>query len=332
MREFISPWGPYIIQYIKYKKLCGYKCEKIENIASLFERYYHDLGINEALFTRDVVEPFLFLHENEQVTNQKNRVSMLRQFGKYLFDNDIFEDVYIVPIGYAKVNFEYIPYIYSHDELVRIIEYMDNLGKHKSHLGVDAKPNTYNCVRTAIKILITTGMRCGEVLQLKRNEVDLDNQVFVIRVAKNNNQRIVPFSDSLKQVLIDYLENTPYQIDEDDYFLSPEKGIGVTKTLIQYYFYKSLKHIGIKHERGKGPRIHDFRHTYATMALAKLQRECDNVNLNLSYLSAYLGHKSIHETQKYVWLTPGLFEDTRAKMTDYSSFIATIFQGENYYD
>ena len=68
------------------------------------------------------------------------------------------------------------------------------------------------------------------------------------------------------------------------------------------------------------------------MALAKLQRECDNVNLNLSYLSAYLGHKSIHETQKYVWLTPGLFEDTRAKMTDYSSFIATIFQGENYYD
>ena len=332
MREFISPWGPYLIQYIKYKKLCGYKCEKIENIASLFDRYYHDLGINEALFTRDVVEPFLFLHENEQVTNQKNRVSMLRQFGKYLFDNDIFEDVYIVPIGYAKVNFEYIPYIYSHDELVRIIEYIDNLQMYKSFLGVDAKPNTYNCVRTAIKILITTGMRCGEVLQLKRNEVDLDNQVFVIHFAKNNNQRLVPYSDSLKQVLIDYLENTPYQIDKDECFLSPEKGGSVNHSLITYYFYRCLKHIGIKHEKGKGPRIHDFRHTYATMALAKLQRECDNVNLSLSYLSAYLGHKSIRETQKYVWLTPGLFEDTKAKMTDYSSFIATIFQGENYYD
>ena len=53
MREFISPWGQYLIQYIEYKKLCGYKSEQTEIIASLFDRYYHDLGINEALFTRE---------------------------------------------------------------------------------------------------------------------------------------------------------------------------------------------------------------------------------------------------------------------------------------
>lgn len=332
MREFISPWGPYLIQFIEYKRLCGYKYNNEEYIAFLFDRYYYDLGISDTLFTRDIIEPFLFLKENERFNNQHNRISLLRQFSIYLVDFDVIKDIYVIPYRYAKGNAEYIPYIYSYNELVRIIDFVDNLKVCSRPRSFKLMANTYNCISTAIKILITTGMRRGEVLQLKRNEVDLDNRVFVIHVAKNNNQRLVPFSDSLKQVLIDYLENTPYQIDKDDYFLSPEKGIGVTKDLIQYYFYKSLKHIGIKHEKGKGPRIHDFRHTYATMALAKLQRECDNVNLSLSYLSAYLGHKSIRETQKYVWLTPGLFEDTKAKMTDYSSFIATIFQGENYYD
>ena len=68
------------------------------------------------------------------------------------------------------------------------------------------------------------------------------------------------------------------------------------------------------------------------MALTQLQHGEDNINLSLTYLSDYLGHKSLKETQKYIWMTPDLFNDTKDKMNDYTSFIKTIYDGEKYYD
>ena len=68
------------------------------------------------------------------------------------------------------------------------------------------------------------------------------------------------------------------------------------------------------------------------MALTQLQKNEENVNLALSYLSDYLGHNSLSETQKYIWMTPGLFETTRSKMNDYTSFIKSIYDGEKYDD
>ena len=91
-----------------------------------------------------------------------------------------------------------------------------------------------------------------------------------------------------------------------------------------------MKFAGIEHIKGKGPRIHDFRHTFAVMSLTQLQKLENNVNLSLTYLSTYLGHKSLRETQKYIWLTPSLFNDIKNKMSDYSKFIIDIFQEEKF--
>ena len=54
------------------------------------------------------------------------------------------------------------------------------------------------------------------------------------------------------------------------------------------------------------------------------------INLSLSYLSTYLGHKSFNETQKYIWMTPIIFEDIKNKMEEYSRFIMDIFGGEKF--
>ncbi len=56
----------------------------------------------------------------------------------------------------------------------------------------------------------------------------------------------------------------------------------------------------------------------------------ENINLSLSYLSTYLGHKSFNETQKYIWMTPIIFEDIKNKMEEYSRFIMDIFGGEKF--
>ncbi len=68
------------------------------------------------------------------------------------------------------------------------------------------------------------------------------------------------------------------------------------------------------------------------MALTQLQQTEGNINLSLTYLSDYLGHKSLKETQKYLWLTPSLFEETKNQMNSYTSFIKEIYDGEKYDD
>ena len=64
-----------------------------------------------------------------------------------------------------------------------------------------------------------------------------------------------------------------------------------------------------------------------------MQKQTDDINLSLIYLSTYLGHKSLRETQKYIWMTPELFKDIKVKMENYTSFIKLIFdEEEKYYE
>lgn len=56
-----------------------------------------------------------------------------------------------------------------------------------------------------------------------------------------------------------------------------------------------------------------------------VQEENGDVNACLYYLSTYMGHKSLLETQDYLWLAGESFEGTCRKMEEYSSFVTAIF-------
>lgn len=330
MRELVSPWKEHLKSFYEYKKLCGYVYEKEESPIYLFDRYYASLGINEILFTRDIVEPFIYLKEGERIANQSFRATVLRQFGKYLFINGIIDNIYIIPPISQKGEKEYIPYIFEQEELKSIVSFLEEYQNIVYENGYNSFINVKRAVTISIKILMSTGMRVGELLNMKRKDVDFENSLFIIEIAKNSNQRIIPVSDTLIGEIIEYLDKTPFIIEENDYLLQSEPSHRLNVSNIRFYYRKALNAANIRHVPGKGPRIHDFRHTFAVMSLTQLQRSEENINLSLSYLSSYLGHKSIRETQKYIWLTPSLFEETRKKMEQYSSFIMDIFDGEKF--
>ena len=66
--------------------------------------------------------------------------------------------------------------------------------------------------------------------------------------------------------------------------------------------------------------------TFAVHSLQKLTTKSNDVNASLAYLSAYMGHQSLRETQDYLWLSRELFSSTLARMDDYTSFISDIFE------
>ncbi len=328
MRELKSSWGKYLLDFYKYKQLCGYKYESAESVIYQFDRYYSSLNIKELLFTRDIIEPFLYLKDKTRISTQQWKASVLRQFADYALKNEIIDHAYQIPKISLKGEASFTPYIFSKEELVNIIKYINDYGSKSHSPTYNLHSNTINAVAIVFKILISTGLRLGEALNLKIENIDFDNTLFIIKEAKNNNERLVPFSNTLKIEILKYISNTPFKIEDDANLFQIKYGRPLQSNTCSLYFRKALAFNGIR----KGARIHDFRHTYAVMALTQLQHNEKNINLSLTYLSDYLGHKSLAETQKYIWMTPELYEETKLKMNEYTSFIKTIYDGEKYYD
>jgi integrase len=73
--------------------------------------------------------------------------------------------------------------------------------------------------------------------------------------------------------------------------------------------------------RGKGPRLHDLRHSFCCHALKKMSDKGIDLYVSLPYLSAYVGHKNITATERYVRLTEDFFSDVLKKTSELSKYI-----------
>ena len=61
---------------------------------------------------------------------------------------------------------------------------------------------------------------------------------------------------------------------------------------------------GISHGgKGRGPRLHDLRHTFAVHSVNQMVRQGVYLYRSLPILSIYLGHASVQATERYVRLT-----------------------------
>lgn len=70
-----------------------------------------------------------------------------------------------------------------------------------------------------------------------------------------------------------------------------------------------LRQAGLKPAHGrKGPRIHDFRHSFVVNRMLDWYREGIDPAPRLPYLVTYLGHKSLHSTLTYLTVTQELLQ------------------------
>ena len=164
-------------------------------------------------------KPFLYLKSNERISNQRYKASVLRQFGKYLYLNNVIENIYIIPPISIKGEKVFIPHIYTKQELRKIVDYLENYKYPMAPGGFKHCPNMLNAVTLCIKILICTGMRLGEVLNLKIKNIEFEQNLFYIDIAKNDNQRIIPISQTLKEEILEYIEKTPFILENHDFLL-----------------------------------------------------------------------------------------------------------------
>lgn len=199
------------------------------------------------------------------------------------------------------------PYVYSDDEIERLIDEAERLPSPKGLRGL-----TY---ATLFGLLAATGLRIGEALALDVADVDLGDGVLAVRRAKFGKSRFVPLHDSARCALAHYAEirDRVLRRRSDAAFFVSEHGPRVGLELARWTFAKVSRTIGIRAPaprgcKGRGPRLHDLRHRLAVRRLIEWYRAGLDVERELPKLATYLGHVHVRHTYWYIEAVPELLQ------------------------
>lgn len=252
---------------------------------------------------RETAEIILREKAGESPASRALRVSDLRQFSSFLSGQGIHS--FQIPVKYAKqVHIPFHPYVFSERELCTITDTADKYeiisrGKHQI--------SVYPAI---LRILIGTGLRIGELLSLRVQDVDKQSNVISVQGGKNNVSRYVPMSESLSSIVNQYLAGAPHNNQPQQFlFVSPYTGSRYSYDAIKYMFKKLYALAGIKTPQGKLPRIHDIRHTFCTMSLNRMLASGTSLYVAVPILAAYVGHVNLCDTERYIHLTEHGYDD-----------------------
>jgi integrase len=313
-----GPLKDYIQNYIELKKAIGYKYDAEASHLKRFDKFTLEKYPESAALTKEIVLDWCSKKDYEAQANQCSRASMIREFGKYL--ESIGSNVYILPKGYYPTEPQYMPYIYTTDELAKFFAETD-----KCRYSCEC-PYRHHIMPVIFRMIYTCGLRASEARLLKVGDVDLEGGILTITHSKKDNSRLVLMSDSLTERCRFYSKSVhPHPGPEDFYFPALE---GKPMTLGNLYknFRRFLWRARISH-RGKGPRVHDLRHTYAVHCLKKWVLQEKDLTVYLPILKTYMGHDSFNDTAYYLRMTADVFPDITLKMETHYLDLIPLLEG-----
>ena len=314
MSRYNGIYTTLIEQYISFKRNLGYKFVDAAYTYGLFDQFTIDNEEMKIGITKELADKWSIKRPNESDSTRYKRIFYLAQFSAFLNETGYPSYVPRLPKGYKTT---FTPYIFSQKELKSIFIACDRL---KANRNMDS---CINVIPALFRVLYGTGIRIGEAVSLKKEDVNLKDQYFVIRESKNGQERMVPLSDSLTHICKQYRNSLTGIHSSEGYFFVKRNGQKCSSKAIYEWFRKVIWKAGIHHGgRGQGPRLHDLRHAFSIYSLVIMAEAGLDLYYCLPVLSAYLGHQSLEATDKYVRLTSDLYPGL---LSDVNSICAYVF-------
>ena len=300
-----------LMKYHDFQLASGVQHVSIERYMNYFDDFINKMDVHEICFTKEMCDEWIKPRPYEHGTTTYIRVNWSIGFLRYLNEKGYDLEV---PRRLKYVSSSFTAYIYSDDEIQRYFKAIDSYYS-------DRDPCIALCLPVIFRILYCCGTRIGETLCLKVKDVDLENGILYPRKTKNKKERAVPVGDDLLALLRSYAEKCNLIKYEDDYFFSRRNGDKYSELCIYNWHRKALDDAGIVYVGNrKGPRLHDWRHTFCVTSLSNFDKQgCDLYNV-LPILMFYVGHSGISSTEKYLQLCQQHFSevtDKTEKTTDY---------------
>lgn len=303
-----SPLAPLMDGFVAEKRACGYRYVGEVYLLRRFDDFLRKQKLQRCELPKSLCWQWLDKQPHESGRTQSIRATMVRQFALYMCRMGYPADILAKDIG-ARSRAKYSPRILTHDEIRQLIEGADQLKP------TARSPFRHIIMPEVLRLLYGCGLRVNEVLRLRVDDVDLVQGVLRINEAKFGKNRLVPPALPLVQRLQKYAVNIDRQPDNAYFFPSPYGGY-LSSRAIYEIFRELLLRCHIPHGgRGRGPRLHDLRHTFAVHTLLRWYREEADLDVKLPVLSVYLGHSSVEATQYYLHLTAELFPEITVRST-----------------
>lgn len=305
MKKYKSIYGDKIEKFICLKKSLGFKYQTATIVlSSIDDLAYKREEVSEGI-TKEFADSWGTKRLNESDAYRYTRVSILAQLSSFIRELNIPSYMPKLPT-WSKSTF--IPHIYSDKEILALFNACDEL-----KMKVKTIKSAIFCMPVLLRLLYATGMRIGEALELKDEDINMDNGIIKIKDSKNGKERIIPFNDSLSFVFKEYLRyknRMPETREREGYFFENMKREKLSYNSVSNWFKQSLEKAGIKNlGRKQGARIHDLRHTFACHALVNMVENGLDLYVSLPILSTYLGHQSLESTNAYVRLTSNMYPE-----------------------
>lgn len=239
-----------------------------------------------------------------QPSTWARRLCAVRQFAIWLSVTD--PETEVPPHGLlAARHRRTTPHIFTEQE---IEELMAVAARLPSRTGLRALTH-----QTLIGLLAASGLRSGEAVALDAGDVDLHDGILSVRETKFGKSRFVPLDESARVALARYAKRRDELCPDrrTSAFLVSERGVRVGLSAARRTFAALSRSIGLRaptkgRRIGRGPRLHDLRHTFATCRLVEWYRAGLDVDRLMPALATYLGHGRVQDTYWYIQAVPEL--------------------------
>lgn len=295
---FLSRLAPVLSRYVDLKRALGRRFDIPTRTLQSLDRFLQEHSaqypdLNAAAFEG-------WCHTYEHVSSGVRRVRMLEVAGFCLYRRRTEPQCFAPdPSSFPAYHQRVKPYIFSEAEVAKLLRAASGLPRYP------ASPLRPEVIRLAIALLFTTGIRRGELLALTLGDYNQRESTLHIRETKFYKSRLLPINDSIAEEMDQCLRararrELPVSPDTALIWNAAWSGGAYSGTALRHAIQPLLQKCGIVTAKGKLPRIHDFRHSFAVNALLRWYRAGADVEAKLPLLATYLGHGSAVSAHYYL--------------------------------
>jgi integrase/recombinase XerD len=216
-----------------------------------------------------------------QIDNHVFKRSLLSAV-KFFYVNVVNQEEKVENLFRPK-NPQKLPQVLTEQEVVRLLKSVDNI-KH----------------RTILTLIYSAGLRLGEIIQLKINDLQTETHRIFVRNAKGKKDRCTLLSPKLEALLAQYTDM--YQPVE--WLFEGQTGGQYSERSVQCIFEDARR----KSKINPLATTHTLRHSFATHLLEK--------GVDLRYIQELLGHESSRTTEIYTHITKKGFQNIKSPLDD----------------
>jgi integrase/recombinase XerD len=299
--------------YVGFRRAIGYTIRSEERLLKDFGLFLHSRKIHGVIRSQMAIDWACTPAPGRGPAGQASRLKVVRGFLSYL--RATWPEIEVPGPGVLAPIRRPMPYLYSVSEIDTLLSEAARLGPKGS-----LRPYTF-C--SLIGLLASSGLRVGEALRLRIQDVRLDATPPYLHIieGKFRKSRLVPLHTTTAEKMSAYIRTRKllrYDALSDFFFVSEEGG-RLSYQACRRTFAGLVRRAGIYKRSSSGrPGIHGLRHSFAVARMMEWHRTGMPVRDLLPNLSVYLGHVQPAHTYWYLTATPELLSTAADAFLQYA--------------